>query len=116
MVTIALHGAEFFAYHGFYSEEQLIGAKFIIDIEVDFEPLDDIKVDKLANTVDYEQLYNIACLEMKKTRKLIETVAQAIADKIKARFPFIKTTRVSIKKMNPPMGGKIDYSSILITV
>jgi dihydroneopterin aldolase len=52
MVTISLHGAEFFAYHGFYPEEQLIGAKFIVDIEVNFTPLADIKVDKLANTVD----------------------------------------------------------------
>jgi dihydroneopterin aldolase len=116
MITISLHGAEFFAYHGFYPEEQQLGAKFIVDIEVDFVPLDDIKVDKLANTVDYEQLHNIACLQMQKTMKLIETVAQNIADKIKMQYPFVKTIRVSIKKMNPPMSGKVNYSAILVTV
>jgi len=116
MITISLYGAEFYAYHGFYPEEQQIGTKFIVDIEVDFVPLNDIKVDKLANTVDYEKLHNIACLEMKKTMKLIETVAQNIADQIELQFPFVKTVRVFIKKMNPPMRGKVDYSGILVTV
>jgi 7,8-dihydroneopterin aldolase/epimerase/oxygenase len=116
MITISLRGAEFFAYHGFYPEEQLLGARFIVDIEVDFVPLDDIKVDKLVNTVDYEKLHDIAGSEMKQTRKLIETVAQRIADKIKIQFPFVKTIRVSIKKLNPPLNGKVDYSSILVTV
>ena len=36
MITVALHGAEFFAKHGFYPEEQLLGCKFLVDIVVGF--------------------------------------------------------------------------------
>ena len=116
MITIAIQGAEFFACHGFYPEEQKLGSKFIVDIEVDFMPAHDVKDDKIANTVDYEQLYHIVCTEMKHTRKLIETVAQNIADQIKTRYSFAERVTVSIKKMNPPLEGKVDCSKITITV
>jgi dihydroneopterin aldolase len=116
MITIAIQGAEFFAYHGFYPEEQKLGTKFIVDVEVDFTPVNDLKEDKIANTVDYEQLYKVVAGQMKQTRKLIETVAQNIADKIKAQYPFVEKIKVSIKKLNPPMGGKVDCSMIVITI
>jgi len=116
MVTVALHGVAFFAYHGFYEEEQKLGTKFLVDIEVDFDPIGSLKSDKIGNTVDYEQLYEIADRQMKHTRKLIETVAQSIADDIKAQYTFTKSIRVLIKKLNPALRGKVDHSSILITV
>jgi len=53
---------------------------------------------------------------MKRTTKLIETVAQSIADEIKRQFSFADTIRVSIKKLNPPLKGKVAYSNIVITV
>jgi len=114
MVEINLNGAEFFAFHGYYPEEQLLGSKFLVDISVGFEPTGDLAEDELLNTVNYEQLYNIACEEMKITRKLIETVAQAIADIIKQKFPFVENTKVSIQKINPPLKGKVGHSSVVI--
>ena len=116
MIIIAIQGAEFFAYHGFYPEEQKMGNKFIVDVEVSFEPLSSLTDDKIANTVDYEQLYRIVTETMKRTMKLIETVAQAIADKIKEQFPFVGHVKVTIKKMNPPFNGKVEFSSIVISV
>lgn len=116
MITISIHGAEFFAYHGFYPEEQKLGNRFIVDVEVGFTPLENLKHDKISNTVDYEQLYKIITEQMKQTMKLIETVAQAIADQIKNQFPFVSNIRVSIKKLNPPFNGKVDYSSIVISI
>lgn len=114
MVEINLNGAEFFAYHGYYPEEQLLGSRFLVDISVSFLPTADLAEDELQNTVNYEQLYNIASDEMNNTRKLIETVAKAIADAIKQKFQFVKNTRVSIQKMNPPLKGKVGYSSVVI--
>ncbi len=116
MVTISLHGAEFFAFHGFYPEEQKLGNKFIVDVDVNFTPVNNLKEDKIGNTVDYEQLYNIVEEQMKQTAKLIETVAQSIADLIKEKFPFTDKVQVSIKKLSPPLKGKVDYSSILISI
>ncbi|HAL82188.1 MAG TPA: dihydroneopterin aldolase [Mucilaginibacter sp.] len=116
MITIAIHGAEFFAYHGFYPEEQKLGTKFIVDVEVDFTPVNNLKEDKIANTVDYERIYKVVIAQMKQTRKLIETVAQSIADDIKTLYPFVEKIHVSIKKINPPLAGKVEYSKIVVTV
>lgn len=116
MITIALHGVEFFAFHGFYPEEQKLGTKFIVDVDVSFTPAGDLKDDEISHTVDYERLYEIVEKSMKKTSKLIETVAQTIANEIKNEFAIVETIRVSIKKMNPPLKGKVAYSNIVITI
>jgi len=117
MMTIAIHEAEFFAYHGFYPEEQKLGTKFTVDVEVDFRPVTaGIRQDDISHTVDYEQLYDIVCNEMKHTRKLIETVAQSMADGIKLKYPFADSVKVVLKKMHPPMTGKVDHSSVTIIV
>jgi dihydroneopterin aldolase len=116
MVTISIHGAEFFAYHGFYPEEQILGTQFIVDIDASFEPRTDLKSDELDDTLNYEQLYHIAEEQMKQTRKLIETVAQSIADEIKSRFSFTENIRVSVKKLHPPFKGKVEYSGVVISV
>ena len=115
MITVELRGAEFFARHGFYPEEQLLGCKFSVDIVVGFIPLGELTKDKLSNTINYEQLYHITCLQMQHPRKLIETLAQAILDDIKKEYSFVETIMVSIKKLNPPMRGKVDHSGVTIS-
>src|ERR1700760_814491 len=114
MVTISIHGAEFFAYHGFYPEEQILGTQFIVDIDASFEPRKDFKSDELNDTLNYEQLYHIAEEQMKNPRKLLETVAQEIADEIKNRFQYTDNITVSVKKMHPPFKGKVEYSGVTI--
>jgi dihydroneopterin aldolase len=113
-MIVALHGAEFFAYHGFYPEEQKLGNCFIVDIEVGFTPSGNINNDELTNTVNYEQLYDIACEEMKLPKKLIETVARAIMGEIKKKYTFADTIQVTVKKLNPLVGAKTQYSSVTI--
>ncbi|MES2379053.1 MAG: dihydroneopterin aldolase [Bacteroidota bacterium] len=110
-MIVALHGAEFFAYHGFYPEEQKLGTCFTVDIEVEFKP-DNLSQDDLVNTVDYEKLYNIICEIMKVPKKLIETVAQTIIDEVKQQYNFVDAITVTLKKNNPPMGGKVAYSAV----
>jgi dihydroneopterin aldolase len=114
MITIALQGAEFFAYHGFYPEEQKLGCRFVVDIEVGFNPQTNPAADELKHTVDYEKVYYIACDEMKHPRKLIETVGQAILDKILSKYTYVDTISVTIKKLNPPLLGKVANSAVTI--
>jgi len=115
MNTISLHGAEFFAYHGFYPEEQKLGNKFIVDIDVDFMPGADLKEDNIADTINYEHLYEIIGEQMCLTKKLIEAVAQNILDEIKRKFPSAGGIRVVVKKINPPLKGKVAYSCITVS-
>jgi len=114
MITIAVHGAEFFAYHGFYAEEQILGARFIVDVEVTFQPAADLKQDNIGDTVNYEEIYRVVSEQMRITRKLIEAVAQSIAEEIKLKYPFVDTVKVTLKKMHPPLAGKVDHSSVTV--
>lgn len=111
---VSLEGVRFFAFHGFYPEEQVLGTEFILDIDTTVEVFGDGK-DDLANTVNYVRLFEIASEEMKITRKLIETVAHAILDRIRHEFLTVQTIRVSIRKMHPPMGAEVRNSAIELT-
>lgn len=102
---IALIDARFFAYHGYYPEEQVLGNEFTVDICVTFDKDGDTPADDLQHTVNYEQLYDIAKTEMQQPRKLLETVAEAMLSRVSAEFPFVSSVQVSITKHNPPFGG-----------
>ncbi|MBB5394401.1 dihydroneopterin aldolase [Mucilaginibacter sp. AK015] len=115
MIKVALEGAEFYAYHGFYREEQLTGTQFLVDVQVGFMADIDVAQDNLSNTVNYEVLYAIIDQEMKETRKVIETVAQAILNRVKTEFTFITMAEVTIKKQNPPFTGPIKQSVITLS-
>ena len=115
MIKVALEGVEFFAYHGFYPEEQLLGTRFYVDIVVNFTTESTFRDDKLGNTVDYEVLYQIIKEEMAHPRKLIETVVQAILDKVISQFPFINDAQVTLKKMHPAVGGPVKNSAVTIS-
>ncbi len=115
MITVALQGAEFFAKHGFYPEEQLIGCRFLVDISVGFKPGGDLRKDNLSGTVNYETLYHIAAEQMQHPKKLIETLAEAILEGIKKEYPHIENAEVRIRKLNPPLKGRVDHSSVTIS-
>ncbi len=115
-MIVALRGAEFFAYHGFYPEEQRTGNCFIIDIEVSFNPSANggLDTDDINDTVNYEDLYDIAHLHMQHPQKLIETVATLILEDVKARYSFVDSINISIKKLNPLAGAKVKYTEIIV--
>jgi 7,8-dihydroneopterin aldolase/epimerase/oxygenase len=108
---IALEKIRFFAYHGFYPEEQILGCEFIVDIETELEVFGSGN-DEIMHTVNYERLFDIAKVEMAIPRKLIETVAHAILEKIRHEFLAVTSIRVAIRKMHPPLAGQVENSLI----
>ncbi|AZI27100.1 dihydroneopterin aldolase [Pedobacter sp. G11] len=111
--TVALKDVKCFALHGFYSEEQLTGNHFIVDLETTFLPIG--FDDELAQTVNYEDLNQIILEEMRNTQKLLETVLNNIINKVIALYPFVERVEVSIKKLNPPMPGQVGHSFVQLS-
>lgn len=107
MNTIALKEARFFAYHGYYPEEQKTGSFFLVDIiaEVDFFKAS--ASGDIAETLNYEQLYRIASEEMKITAKLLEQVVERIQLRIRQEYPAVKSLRIRLSKLNPALGGQV---------
>lgn len=112
---VALLDARFYAYHGYYPEEQVLGNEFTVDMRVTFdkEGLGGTP-DELEHTVNYEQLYEIAKTEMKQPRKLLETVVETMLCRVRSTFPFVLSIEVSVTKHNPPFGGDRAKAQVLL--
>jgi 7,8-dihydroneopterin aldolase/epimerase/oxygenase len=107
MGTILLEGMEFFAFHGCFREEQIIGTNFIVDLYVDAETTGAEGSDHLRDTVDYAALYQCVKDEMEKKSHLLEHVGKRILDAVRNGFPAINAIDLKIAKINPPIGGKM---------
>ena len=105
MGTIALEGLEFFAYHGVTGEEQKIGNRYQIDIQIVTDFSEAADNDKLRDTVDYSSLYEIISEVMKIKSRLLEHIAKLIISTVRERYPTIDRIEVAVSKFNPPIGG-----------
>lgn len=108
---IALTNVRFFAYHGFYPEEQLLGNEFFLDIVCFMADIAG-KNDNLTNTVNYESLYQLARQEMAKPRKLLETVVENLLSTIKGQFTAVTEVEIRLRKSNPPFGGDLAIAEV----
>jgi len=107
MGKIHLEGMEFFAYHGCFNEEQIIGTRFLVDLVVGADTLPAEQSDKLNDTLNYTELYQIIKLEMQIKSHLLEHVAGRIVVSLCSRFPQINSINLKIAKLNPPVRGKV---------
>lgn len=105
MGKVALDGLEFFAYHGYYVEEQKLGNKYEVNIEVECDLDKAAHDDTLSGTVNYETLYKIVQEEMLIPSKMLEHVGQRIINRALEIFPEIASVLVEISKFNPPVKG-----------
>lgn len=114
MGVIALEGLEFFAYHGYYEEEQKIGNKYSVDITVETSLSKAAVEDQLTETVNYEDLYRIAATVMSGKSRLLEHIAFQIIEEIRKLYPFVQKVVVSVSKHNPPIGGICNRARITL--
>jgi len=115
MGKIILEGMEFFAYHGCYKEEQIIGTKFIVDLQVSVDTNTAEESDHLKDTLSYVHLYQVVKKEMEQKSHLLEHVAKRIMDSLKAGFPQVQRIELKISKINPPIGGKVSNVSYSVS-
>jgi dihydroneopterin aldolase len=113
-VWIGLEGMEFYAYHGVYEEERKIGGKYIVDVLVYTNAKDAELHDDLNGTVNYEQIYKAVEQNMLQPVKLIERLARKIMDDIRLFVVQEDSIRIKIRKLNPPLGAKVEASVVEI--
>ena len=97
MTTIKITDLEIFAHHGVLREENVLGQKFVLTIELDIPTTGR---DKLEDTIDYGAVCAFAEeFLQKKTYDLIETAAGKLAKRLMLKFP--KAARVSVELKKP---------------
>lgn len=112
MGLIALEGMRFYAYHGFYPEEQIIGNNYVVDVYINTNFRAAAESDDLYKTINYETVFLICQAAMRKKSKLLETLVAEIIDGIKHQFDTIQTVQVRVSKENPMGGAKVDRSIV----
>ena len=112
MGIIEIEGMEFYAFHGHFPVEQVVGNRFIVNLTLTTDCANAAKSDDLDDALDYQSLYLIVKEEMQIKSHLLEHVAGRILDRLFDSHKSIEKAKVKISKMNPPMGGQIEKVSV----
>ena len=100
---IAVEGMLFHAYHGYYAEERHRGGQFRVDVYLKVDLKKAAESDKLENTINYEQVSDIARGVMEEKHHLLEHVAYRLLEQIGKDIKDIASARVRISKLHPPL-------------
>ena len=109
---IEIEGMEFYAYHGCYETEQIVGNKFSVDLYIEADCKEASETDDLIKAVNYQRAYELIKDQMHIKSHLLEHVCKRILDTLYENFDGIQKAKIKVSKMNPPMGGKIEKVSV----
>lgn len=108
------HGMQFWGTHGHFPEENVFGQKFIIDAEASYDMDKVCYSDELEDCFSYATMYEITKRVVTgEQHKLLQKLAQRIADEINAAYP-LDFVKVTVKKPFVSIGGVIDYTGVTI--
>jgi len=108
---VSLEEVRFYSPIGFYEEEQILGNEFFVTVSVSF-PFKNPDAEDLENTINYEEIYRILVEVMSPRRKLLESAAEDILNKLVETYSSVQKIDVRIRKSNPPFGGDLANSVV----
>lgn len=115
MGIIRLKNMVFYGYHGVAEPEKILGGKFEVDVELEFDMTRAIRTDHLHDTVSYEEIYHLVEGVVTTSKfYLIEALAGQILKSIFLRYP-VNSVTVRIRKPNAPVKGVLDTVEVEIT-
>ncbi|MCU0453964.1 MAG: dihydroneopterin aldolase [Bacteroidetes bacterium] len=114
--VIRLRNAVFYAYHGVLTDEQNLGGKFEVDVDLFGDLSRGATTDHLRDTVDYTLVYEaIRASVMGKKYFLLEALGEAIARAILKDFRKISVVTVRVRKPGAPIKGVVDTVEVEVT-
>jgi dihydroneopterin aldolase len=114
MDKIFLNQMSFYAYHGAFPEENKLGQRFVIDVELRLDLRSAGQTDELEHSIDYGKVFQVVKEIVEHRRyRLIESLAENIADMLLTEFP-VPEVLVRVSKPDPPIPGH--YKSVGVEV
>ena len=106
MDNIKLTGMEFFGYHGALAEENKLGQRFLVDLELYLDLHQAGAGDDLSASINYAQAYEVVKTVVEGPAfKTIEAVAEAAAQKLKNSYPLLQGLKIAVHKPGAPIAG-----------
>lgn len=110
--TVYLKNVRLHAFHGVNQQEQVVGNDFIVNLRASYPLGKAMQSDDVDHALNYTELLEVVKTEMGQPSKLLENVAQRIAEKVFQRFPEVGELCLDLRKVNPPMGADCDGAGI----
>jgi len=108
MDEIRLNDMVFYGYHGVLPEEQKLGQRFVVSVELRVDLRAAGESDDLTRTVNYSEVYAaVRDVVTGPPCKLIETVAERIAARVLSAHPDVESLTVAVKKPEVPIPGSV---------
>ncbi|MDR3690663.1 MAG: dihydroneopterin aldolase [Fimbriimonas sp.] len=116
MITLFMTGLEFYGYHGVSDEEQKIGHRYRIDIELTVDGTAD-RTDRVEDTVDYGEVGKLLSSVGSTTQfRTVERLASVMADRLLDSYPSISTVSIRLAKLLPPAPVIAEEAGVKLTV
>lgn len=116
MDKITIQKLEIFANHGVYPEENVLGQKFVISAVLYTSTRKAGITDNLAYSVNYGEVSHfIREFVMGHTWKLLESVAEQLAQAILLQFELVKRVDLEIEKPWAPIGLPLETVSVAVS-
>lgn len=114
MDRLLLEGMAFFGHHGVHPAERELGARFVVDAELELDLSAAGRSDRLEDSLDYRQPYS-AVREVVEgdSCHLIEALAERIANRLLA-FERVRRVTVRVRKQ-PPLRGEFASFGVELT-
>ena len=113
--VIEMKNCAFFARHGVFDQEEFLGQRFFVDVEMEVEPGDALETDNIEATVHYGEVFQVVEKIVTGTRRyLIEALAFEIARTICRQFAQVRRTKITVRKPAAPVPGILDYVQVTV--
>ena len=101
---IILKDLGFYGYHGVFAEEEKLGQRFFIDLELGTDLAPAAASDRLSDGISYADIYDVVKAAFETRRmKLLEAVAGNIVDDLFAAFPRVSWIIIRLRKPEAPI-------------
>jgi dihydroneopterin aldolase len=104
--SIFISGLSLHAYHGVMEHERKVGQTFSIDLSLNIDLAEASRSDRLANTVSYDQVVDVAARAFcAQPYRLVEAAAGSVAEAVLTHFPQVTSLRVTVHKPHAPIAA-----------
>ena len=112
---VFVRGLALHAYHGVMQHEAKVGQTFMLDLDLDLNLAEASRSDKLADTVGYDQVVEVASRAFcGKRYRLVEAAAGAVAEAVLAKFQRVSAVRITVHKPHAPIAATFDDVGVSI--
>lgn len=116
MDKITIRNLEIFANHGVFPEENALGQKFVFTITMHLSTRRAGRSDDLTASIHYGEVSHfVQRFVQKHTWKLLETVAERLAEALLLEYPLMEGVDIEVQKPWAPIGLPLETVSVAIS-